>query len=194
MIDLFNPNRDELLNKWRLIIDQTRRIFTWTTDVELAWIAEYATRCKWYLEIGSYVGRSAKVAFLANPGLQMVMVDTWDDEGTVEDFRHNLRNEAGKFDVFRGVSQEVILSDFFIKSLMGRHPAQNVFDGCWIDGGHLTHLVEADIKNVLPLMASGSLMAGHDYRCDNDVAKGVKAALGNNFYNPIDSIWCYKVP
>jgi predicted O-methyltransferase YrrM len=189
MINLLNPSqeeKDELLRRWwHIYHDKTFRIFTWDTHGEMAWIAEYATRCTNYLEIGCYAGRSAKIALLANPTLKMTILDTWDDEGVFEDCQHNLRKEIaeGRVTLIRGLSQETI-----------SQVKDQQFDGCWIDGGHLTPLVEADIRNVLPLMKSGSVMAGHDFRGDNDVAQGVRNVLGNNFYNPIDAVWCSEVP
>lgn len=187
MINLLNPSqseRDELLQKWKHIYhDKTFRIFTWDTQLELAWIAEYASRCTNYLEIGCYAGRSAKVALLANPNLTMTILDTWDDEGVYEDCVYNLRKEIGdeRAKLIRGVSQETI------------EQIKEQFDGCWIDGGHLTELVESDIKNVLTKMKPVSLMAGHDFHGNNDVAQGVKNILGDNFYNPVDSVWCHKL-
>lgn len=181
MIDLLHPNRDELLAKWAHVVEQAKHISNWDTAPELSWLAEYATRCKNFLEIGSFRGQSAKVMLLANPVLELTSLDTWDDQGTFEDYRHNLGPEIaqGRVRNFQGESQKTILQ------------LSPGFDGCFIDGAHLEHLVAADIGNVLPLMNVGALMAGHDYRGDNDVARGVQKSLVG-FSNPLESIWAFR--
>jgi predicted O-methyltransferase YrrM len=190
MIDLQHPDHAALLGKWQPIIDQTSHIFTWTSHLELAWLAEYATHCSHFLEIGSYNGRSAKVVLLANPKLMLTSIDTWDD-GNLPTFQHNLGPEMaeGRVNFIQGLSQDLVRRDIL------NCPPEG-FDGCFIDGGHLDDLVIADIKNVLPLMKPGSLMAGHDYRTENgqpnDVARGVHAALGTAFTNPLNSLWCHQ--
>lgn len=189
MIDLLHPDHDELLKKWKSIVKETSHIWTWTSDLELSWLAEYATRCSNFLEIGSFRGRSAKVMLMANPSLKLTSLDTWDDAGIFEAYQHNLGPEiaAGRIYFVIGESQ-LVFSEASKNKEIGR------FDGCFIDGGHLEHLVIADIKGVLPLMKPGSLMAGHDFRGDNDVAAGVRAVLGDNARNPTESIWCYQMP
>lgn len=194
MINLNNPNREELLKKWHHIVhDQTFRIFTWTTLAELAWIAEYASRAQNYLEIGAYAGRSTKVAMLANPSLRITVLDTWDDEGVWEDFQHNLREELerGAVELVRGNSQDTIKKI----PLYPRFGKFSQFDACWIDAGHLEHLVKADCENVIPLMMPGSLMAGHDYyaKDKNDVYRGVHSAIKGHIGNPVDSIWTHQL-
>lgn len=194
MIDLLNPNREELLKKWQDVIAETNHIWTWTTVAELSWLAEYATRCSSILEIGSYNGRSAKVMLLANPDLRLVSIDTWDDEN-LPAYLHNLGPEIAGFRVkyIQGKSQEGLVK------LNNEHHSEILadtkrrFDGCFIDGGHLEHLVIADIKGVMPLMKAGSLLAGHDFRGDNDVARGIRAVLGENFANPVDSVWTHQL-
>lgn len=184
MIDLLKPNHSDLLSKWEKVIKETDHIWTWTTPLELSWLAEYATQCDKILEIGSYNGRSAKVMLLANSDLKLVSLDTWDD-GNLPNYVHNLGPEiaSGRVEYLRGESQTTI-KEF-----------TDTFDGCFIDGGHLEHLVIADIHNVKPLMKPGSLMAGHDFRTEggglNDVGRGVKVAL-KTYQNPVDSIWTHQ--
>lgn len=185
MINLLSPNRDDLLKKWAHVIEATKHIGTWTNESELSWLAEYATRITRCLEVGSYNGRSAKVMLLANPTLELVSLDTWDD-GNFPQYEHNLGPEIGakRVTYFQGESQTTI------KQVKG------LFDGCFIDGGHLEHLVISDIKGVLPRMKPGSLMAGHDFRSEgdglNDVGRGVKTALPDAGA-VCDSIWAYQL-
>lgn len=188
------PDIDKLVKKWRLVLDATRHIGTFTTDRELAWIADYATWCSNYLEIGSWRGRSAKVALMANPGLKITCLDTWDDPGTYEEFLHNLGPEIHdkRVTIVRGHSQQSLLTLPIDQKRDGHFLG---FDGCFIDGGHEEHLVAADIKNARVVMKPKSVMAGHDYSSDggpNDVARGV-LSLGYAIQRPVDSIWAVQL-
>lgn len=194
-MNLYTPNREALLAKWQHVLDATKHIRTFTTDAELAWIADYATWCSNYLEIGSWRGRSAKVALMANPGLKIFCLDTWDDEGTYEEFLHNLGPEidAGRVQHSRGSSQEFL--EVWFSPTSKKHGAtflDHKLDGCFIDGGHEEHLVRADIEAVRKQMKAGSLMAGHDFAGDNDVARGV-LGLYQHIIRPIDSIWAVQL-
>ena len=170
---------------------ETAHIWTWTTTLELCWLAEYASQCVFdekrrpnFIEIGSYNGRSAKVMLLANPKMNILSLDTWDD-GNLPNYRHNLGPEiaASRVITIKGESQDTL------KTLINVE-----FAGCFIDGGHLEHLVKADIENVMPLMKPGSLMAGHDFsvKDKNDVYRGVISVL-QKVENPVDSIWAYQL-
>jgi len=188
-INLLNPSQEEkgrLLSKWKHIVDeQTRVIRTWTSELELAWIAENATRCANWLELGSYCGRSAKVALLANPSLKITCLDTWDDYDCMETFKHHLRNEIadGRVICLQGPTQETI------HKLEGSE-----FDGCWIDAGHTTPEVISDIQAVTPLMKIGSILSGHDYYKEqqNDVYQGVHQAVLGQVWNPVDTVWAVQ--
>lgn len=186
-MNLLTPNREALLKKWAHVIEATKHIRTWTSDAELSWLADYATWCSNFCEIGSYRGRSAKVMLMANPGLNITCLDTWDDAGTFEEFQHNLGPEiaAGRVTMDHRPSQQ---------TLKVMNPEFVIFDGCFIDGGHEEYLVRADIEGLRPLMKAGSLMAGHDFypKDNNDVARGVLSLIPNPS-NPIDSIWAVQL-
>jgi len=187
-MNLLTPDMTALRFKWAPVIDDTKHIRTFTTDRELYWLAEYATWIGNMLEIGSWRGRSAKVMLMANPGLRITCLDTWDNPGTFDEFLHNLGPEiaAGRVDYRMGPSQESLKGSFF-----------DLFDGCFIDGGHEEHLVKADIDGVRPLMKPKSLICGHDYHeaDKNDVYRGVRSALATfpSIYNPIESIWAVQL-
>src|ERR1700679_607752 len=187
MIDLLKPNVDDLMKKWGYLIALTAGIKTWTTDPELAWIAEYASRCTNYLEIGSHSGRSAKIALMANQTLKLTSLDTWDDEGSFEAYQRSLEAEIaeGRVQWIRGPSQ---------KSLEQIEVNGQFWDGCFIDGGHEEHLVAADIKGVLPRLQPGSLTAGHDVGPaeKNDVWRGVTGTIWP-VENPVESIWTHQL-
>lgn len=185
MIDLLNPDIEELADKWMPTVQKSEHIFTWTSFAELCWLAEYAKTRQRILEIGSHSGRSAKVMLNANPELRLVSLDRWDDPGSFQSYEKHLAPEIneGRVTFIKGSSQETI------------RQVVPYFSGCFIDGGHETHLVMSDIKNVLPLMADKSLMAGHDYRRENgnfnDVATAVNLSLPET-KNPVESIWAFQ--
>lgn len=186
MKTLINPDMDHLVKKWAHVIEATKHIQTFTTDRELSWLAEYATWTGHMLEIGSWRGRSAKVMLLANPGMCLTSLDTWDDAGTFEEYQHNLGPEIGegRVNFHRGSSQ---------MNIIGTCVAP--YDGCFIDGGHEEHLVRTDIIKTKAMMLSGKLMAGHDYRSNggpNDVARGV-LSIGHAVLRPVDSIWAIQL-
>jgi predicted O-methyltransferase YrrM len=185
-MNLFTLSKEHLLGKWAHVLEQTKHIRTFTADAELAWLAEYATWSSNMLEIGSWRGRSAKVMLMANQGLRITCLDTWDDAGTFEEFTHNLGPEiaAGRVTYKMGPSQESLEGSFF-----------DLFDACFIDGAHEEHLVKADIEGTIPLMKPRSIMAGHDYASNggpNDVARGV-LSIGRAVQRPMDSIWTIQL-
>ena len=54
-------NSQELISKWNHVLWQSHHIFTWTGGGELAYLAEQATKANCAIEMGVYMGRSAKV-------------------------------------------------------------------------------------------------------------------------------------
>jgi predicted O-methyltransferase YrrM len=187
MINLLNPNPNELFEKWRHITEVlTRRVFTFTTGTELSYLCEYATRCTSIIEIGGYVGRSAKCMLLANPDLHLITIDTWDDEGTKEEYQFNLRHEImeGRVEMFHGDSKDVL------RSLFEPGIWSEGFDGAWIDGGHNIHHLEADTAGVMKLLPKGTLICGHDWY-DNPTDE-VKIGVQKNLPHAkrvCESIW-----
>lgn len=188
-----NPNIMEALRlQWQPVLDKTKRIWSWTTENELAWLCEYATWCDHIIEIGSYVGKSAACMLLANPELRITSLDTWDDEGTLEECQFNLREFANRWTPIQGPSIGSL--DLIRQGQidLGR-PS---IDGAFIDGGHLYDDVRGDIAGVRelihPVPNVGILIAGHDYRAklpDDGVTKAVRSSFTEHG-NPVESIWC----
>jgi predicted O-methyltransferase YrrM len=190
MIDLSNPNRDELVAKWRHVIDAIGPANKWDTHAELAWICEAASRIGdgSYLEVGAYCGASMKAVMLANRDIQAVCLDTWDDAGSEEAFKALLWKElkVGRVNAFKCDSR----SGF---SIIESHSRFNL---AFIDGGHLYDDVKGDVEDALDLMLPGGILAGHDYRHnlpDDGVTKAVRELLPNHFL-PVDSIWYHQCP
>ncbi len=172
---------DELLSKWKPTIDLTASIFTWTSEYELAFLAEMASRSTSICEIGSYHGKSAKVMALANPKCTIVCIDPFVDDGCEEVFRENLKPQIGVGQVFIYKSTSDILS---------AGDWRRKFDGCFVDGSHMFGDVSMDIINLRPQLFPGSYLTGHDWR-PNDMSDGINRAVLAQCGTPnvFNSIW-----
>lgn len=75
--------------------------------------------------------------------------------------------------------------------------AQGYFDFVFIDGCHFYEYVLNDIKNWLPLVRKGGVIAGHDYgmgiRKGHNVKQAVIDYFGDNIVNIIDDGVWYRV-
>jgi predicted O-methyltransferase YrrM len=190
-IDLFNFSPSAMRHKWQDIVMGTHRIWTWTTENELSWLAELASRHSGdFVEIGSFVGRSAKVQLLASSTLSVTSLDTWDDAGTYEEYQFNLRkeDEHGRVRTIVGPSH-----DGLQKLRSEGHIGE--FQYAFIDGGHLYDDVRGDIVGILPMLKKGAIICGHDYRAnlpEDGVTKAVRELLPNH-KNVVDSIWACQL-
>src|SRR5262245_57067245 len=81
-----------LQDKWHAVLDSARDIFTWTEPAELASLAEQASKCWVVVEVGSYMGHSAKVLAAACQGT-VYAVDPFEVAGTRKVFEYFLRDE-----------------------------------------------------------------------------------------------------
>lgn len=174
-------------------IDRALKIFGWTYDVELIWLAEQASKRKNIVEVGSFRGRST-VAMATNTKGNVLAVDTW--KGTPEDGHSKLladksenwlmeefeRNAAG-IDNLRWIQGKSV-------DVAGRLEQVPQFDMIFIDAAHDYANVLADIKAWLPLLLPGGLFCGHDADAGRP---GVIQALRETFpkYHkvPYGSLW-----
>lgn len=192
MIEIHAPNKEELLKKWEKELEAVAHLNKWDLPEELAYWAEYATHCTNMLELGAYNGASTKIMRLANPNLEITVIDLWEDAGTKDSFLNAIREDL----------ETSWVAYFHMSTEEGLKVLANVcesrkFDGLLVDAGHTEDLVTKDILLSLPLMKEGVLMTGHDYHPnwpDNGVSKAVKKLLPGHF-NPIASIWaCWNRP
>jgi predicted O-methyltransferase YrrM len=177
--------KEHLYGRWREVLEKTKRIWSWDTSSELAFLCEYATQCDTILELGTYVGKSAACMLLANPELRMVCIDLWDDEGTFEEAQFNLRHFEGRVEFVRSDTHSALRS--MASEIIPRDP----FCGVFVDAGHLLTDVKGDIELATPLIKPGALWLGHDYRRDlpeDGVTKAVRELI-TDYENPVDSIW-----
>jgi predicted O-methyltransferase YrrM len=190
MIEIHAPNKEDLLTKWAMALEQVEPLNKWDLPEELAYFAEYATHCTDILELGAYNGASTKIMLLANPNLRVTVIDLWEDEGTEDTFKNAM-------EPFRAENRIIAFKDSTengMKILMEFRAAN--YDGLLIDAGHTYELVYNDILLGMQLVKPGSLITGHDYHPpwpDNGVSQAVKDLLPGH-YNPIASIWAYKIP
>lgn len=171
-------------------IDAGKHIWTWTDPKELAWLAEQATKRKNVVEIGSYMGRTAKLFALACPG-PVICVDHFETAGVDAVFKHFLADEidSGKVTLLQMESVDAARR---WKEL--RHPP---IDMIFIDGAHLYDDVAGDIKVWLPLVAKGGLICGHDYYIEKDGLNPVARAVHDHLQNvtrPCLSLWACQLP
>ncbi len=173
-----------LWEKWAALIEMDRSIYTWTSDRELAWLAEMASQAKSICEIGTYHGRSALVMRKANPNAFIDCFDTFVDDGCEAICRHNMRNVEKGMTLLLNASSD----------RLQKWPRK--FDFAFIDGGHLFEDVKRDIANLLPIMIPGSVISGHDWRTDmtDGVNRGVLAHFDRSQINTMESIWYIQLP
>jgi predicted O-methyltransferase YrrM len=179
--------QQDLMAKWISVIRKSDHIFTWTGDGELAYIAEEAAKATHAVEVGTYLGRSAKVMLDANPNLHLWCVDPGLVDGVFETSRYFLRDEIAQGRC------EMIRKYTFEASPMLRHMAGKL-DMLWIDGGHSFQDVMTDIKHWLPLLKAGGLACGHDLELNpkNDVTKAVEWCLFDWWTEPVPRVWSYR--
>lgn len=196
-MDLFNPNKEALLAKWADMIRACREISPWTSDIELAWLAEGASGRQIVGEVGSYKGKSAKALawqnhYVGTPDWKgPVKVHCFDrfQDHTEEACRQNLHAEIG----FGFVDLLPVESEQGA-AIIARTSIR--FDLFFIDASHEKHDVLRDIGLWKPLVKPGGILCGHDY-CPwdgerNGVSLAVREALPGHC-NPVDSIWAIVV-
>jgi len=176
--------RHELLTKWQPVIDKTFDIFTWTSGHELAFLCELASQAGKIVEIGAYHGKSAKCMALANPSAFLTVVDLAQDDRC-----RIIRNTNLLMDGIRVLEGTARDNQTVIK-------ADGPYNLAFIDGGHLEADVSLDISILLPLMAPGAIIAGHDWRHNNPldgVNVAVEKAFDKHKIHVFESIWHVKL-
>lgn len=181
---------DELMAKWLPTIRKSDHIKTWTGDGELAYIAEEASKRHIIIEVGTYLGRSAKVMLDASPDCHLWYVDPGLVDFVFETSQYFLRDEikAGRCE---GIKKYTPDAAQMLEHMRGK------IDMVWIDGGHDFNAVYTDITRWMPLLKVGGIMCGHDletpprYPQDNDVTKAVKHCLMGWWTEPVPRVWSF---
>jgi hypothetical protein len=185
MIDLTNPDVPELMQRWGHVYEEVKHINKWDDPLEIMWWCEMSSRCTNLLELGAYAGCSTKAMMLANPELRIHVIDLWEDNNQDEFIQNTLVGGqiSPKLTYTKGDTHE---------QLANTKQFSVPFDGLLVDAGHLYHHVKGDLELALPMVKSGVLVCGHDYRRDNP-NDGVNLAVKERFpqhWNPVMSVWC----
>jgi predicted O-methyltransferase YrrM len=200
---------NELISKWQHVLDRVN-IRTWTEVLTLAFLADLASRCDLMIECGSYTGASAKTMLLANPKLHLTCIDTFEcrNEPMMSDYPKDMTTG----DICEQITLKREIDDGRCQLIVGNsqvgfHKLVNSapdlessrfyrFDGIFIDDGHSTPEVLADIKFLMPFLKPGGTMIGHDFDSIpdyNDVARGVIQS-GLSYDLPIPRLWRHIKP
>lgn len=162
------------------------------------------------VEVGSFLGYTAKHLLNSAENVHVVCVDTWfgtnGDQAAIQqmtrdvfaDFQANCREEiaAKRIESLRGMSTSVAAS-------LAKTEYAGKFDLVYIDAAHDYESVKADIEAWLPLLRDGGILCGHDFDvCNNagevmfpGVRQAVEEAFGDDFEPPPpgSSVWAHVV-
>lgn len=183
-MDIPALNRDQLFEKWKATIEKTFDVFSWSSGHDLALLAEFASQASEIIEVGSYHGKSARVMAFAGPSARIVCIDQPEDDRCWKILEAN--TDGLRVLLRRGTSTE---------QLPITHPGR-LFDLAFIDAGHKYDDVVTDIRNLLPRMAPGAILAGHDWRGNNpldDVNRAVEACFDRHRIHVMDNVWFVKL-
>jgi hypothetical protein len=175
-MDLPTLSHAELLKKWQPTIDKAMDVWSWTSHHELAWLCDCASRANEIIEIGSYHGKSAACMALARAERGGI---------TCLDIPQDRRCQA----ILAANAEHFGFSVYCMTSSQFKFSGKRDF--AFIDGGHLFEDVNGDIANLLPHMAPGSVLSGHDWRTDmtDGVNRGVLAHFPLEKIKVFESIW-----
>lgn len=146
----------------------------WLTHEEGTYLQSLAVGRR-VLEIGSYCGKSS--IYLARTAHELYCIDTFNGDAvglpphdTYKEFNDNLTRH--------GVQQKVTVIQ---ANSRDRPHVYGKFDLVFIDSDHSYDAVKSDIEYATGLMASGGVLAFHDYRSaqDPDVTRAVNELLSN---------------
>lgn len=175
-----------LLAKWAPTVQASNHIFTWTEPYNLAFIAEHASHADAAVELGTYMGRSAKV--MLDAGCRHLWsVDHFAVAGTFEVSQFFLSDyiQRGQCELIRGDSNRAAE---MLVHMRGK------IDFVFVDDGHASSDLIRDITAMIPLLKPGGIMCGHDFEVPhNDVANGV-IQTGIPYTVPVPRMWMYVKP
>lgn len=159
-------------------------IFTWTTQAELVWLADQASRRLSILEIGTYMGATAKLMAIASPEATIYCFDICEVAGVEHVARQHLALEiaAKRVSLFAGNAG--------VSTLKHLRTDPRRFDMIWIDDGHTYADVVRDCLSAKLLALPDALICGHDYEPHgNDVARAVNDCFSHAAQRGPGSIW-----
>lgn len=164
------------------------KIPTWTEPRTLEFLAAAAQQVDYAVDLGCYIGASAQVMLRANPKLHLWTVDHF------QAFAFNQEVAAIFLAPYIAEGRcEIIVGDSSRAAEMLGHMRGKI-GLCFVDDGHATEQVLADIRYMLPLLCSHGTLCGHDFDVPhNDVAQGVIKS-GISFDVPVPRLWRHIKP
>jgi hypothetical protein len=146
---------------------------------------------KRYLEVGSFVGATARIA--CDAGYKHVLcVDTWSGGGDPDDWINELYDEEGEsiFETFLKNTSNTPAQAMRMSSLCAaRITADKSLDVIFLDGDHTYDAVKADIEAWLPKLKAGGVLCGHDYGIFPGVEKAVEEIFANKRLSVMGTVW-----
>lgn len=189
-------------------IDRARSIRGWMSDGELLWLAGQADRSDLIIEVGTFVGRSARAMADHCNGI-LYCVDSYDPTipglvrqpggpilKTKEDGEGIYREAQKNLDDLVAIGKLVLLKMTSIDGfewLMSTIGCDE-FDFVFIDGDHSYEVVSYDIEMYSQLVKPGGWVIGHDYYEDGVTHPGVKRAVDERVFEKLNgSLWRIEV-
>jgi predicted O-methyltransferase YrrM len=156
----------------------------WMSQVELAYLAEAASKSRMIVEVGSWLGRST-CALAANTNGTVWAVDTW--AGT-EQQGHDLPDHESLFKQFKENVSGLNVIPVVSESVDAAKRFSCGLDMIFIDANHDYEKVKEDIGIWSPLLKTGGIFCGHDY---GGAWVGVTKAVNELIpeFRVVDSIW-----
>jgi len=172
-------------------IEWALKVAGWMSEQELSYLADAASRSMLIAEIGSWKGRST-CALAANTEGLVVAVDTFQGspEHQWELGQHEPQWLIGEFmrNTYGLPVVSVVATSVAAAWMFQCHR----FDMIFIDAGHEPQEVEQDIRSWGPLLKTGGILCGHDYRNEYPGIMEVVKRLVPQF-RVVDSIWTTEV-
>lgn len=140
----------------------------WMNSLEIAWLREQAARANVTIEVGSYKGRSTLAMAEATKGT-IYAVDHFagspGEDGNEESWKEGgdsvreqfLKNLAGHQNTVIQIWMKADRAAYYLKEYAGLKA-----DFIFIDAAHDEKSVLEDIRNFVPLLKEGGVLAGHD--------------------------------
>jgi beta-1,4-mannosyl-glycoprotein beta-1,4-N-acetylglucosaminyltransferase len=176
-------------------------------DAELRWLAKEAKKAKVIIELGSWIGRSAR-ALADNMPEDAVLycVDTWlGSEAEKQGYMGVVAQMDGDFACYHFTKN---LFDHIVRGrvrpirMHGRNAAQMFreqglkADLIFIDAGHIYHEIKEDVACFLPVLAKDGIICGHDFNQPvwPDVTKAVTEDFPQVQCEQGTTIWYVESP
>lgn len=168
----------------------------WTSQEELLWSAETASRSNYAVEIGTYKGRSARAIAenMPDEGFLLCIDPFCDSEGTTaknEDEWDKIAKEC-----WSNLSDlpATRLSIWYTYSHSASEQWESLnldpdkeLDFVFIDGDHSYEGVKQDILDWFPKLRKGGVLAGHDYNVWPGVTNAVDELFRSKLQDQIES-------